>query len=347
MEFAQLLRTADFPGLRFHTDDFPPENRLETLRDIVSCKFLHLEITPLLNWPLRVECSLRVLPGLRMLSAYTLGLRLERTPECLSDGSDSVCFCIVSAGRAVISHAGREIVLAHGDATLLSAAEVSTIVFPGTTRSIVVSLPVSALAPRVPDIGKRLMQRIHRETEALKLLAAYLGFMQHEMALACDDLRQQTASHVYDVVALAVRSENDTLDYGTGRGVHVARLHAIKGDIIDNLGRADLSIELIAARHGMTSRHLRRLFASEKTTFSDFVLRQRLARAHRLITSSNRLNVAISAVAFECGFGDLSYFNRSFRRAYGVSPRAIRDRGERDERKVGPTQLRPERDASL
>jgi len=28
----------------------------------------------------------------------------------------------------------------------------------------------------------------------------------------------------------------------------------------------------------------------------------------------------VSAIAYDVGFGDLSYFNRCFRRAYGVTP---------------------------
>jgi AraC-like DNA-binding protein len=41
---------------------------------------------------------------------------------------------------------------------------------------------------------------------------------------------------------------------------------------------------------------------------------------------------AISTIAFECGFGDLSYFNRSFRRMYGATPSDIRDAGLREAR---------------
>jgi AraC-like DNA-binding protein len=31
----------------------------------------------------------------------------------------------------------------------------------------------------------------------------------------------------------------------------------------------------------------------------------------------------ISAIAYEAGFGDLSHFNRSFRRRYGVPPSEV------------------------
>ena len=38
-----------------------------------------------------------------------------------------------------------------------------------------------------------------------------------------------------------------------------------------------------------------------------------------LLTSSK-----ISSVAFDCGFGDVSYFNRAFRRRYGMAPSDVR-----------------------
>jgi AraC-like DNA-binding protein len=38
----------------------------------------------------------------------------------------------------------------------------------------------------------------------------------------------------------------------------------------------------------------------------------------------------ISAVAFDCGFADVSYFNRVFRRRYGAAPSDVRTRTQRD-----------------
>ena len=32
----------------------------------------------------------------------------------------------------------------------------------------------------------------------------------------------------------------------------------------------------------------------------------------------------VSSIAYDVGFGDLSYFNRSFRRAYGATPSDVR-----------------------
>jgi AraC-like DNA-binding protein len=70
----------------------------------------------------------------------------------------------------------------------------------------------------------------------------------------------------------------------------------------------------------MTSRYVHKLFANEGLTFSSFVLGQRLARAHRMLSDPRRADRTIGAVAFDIDFGDLSYFNRTFRRQYGATP---------------------------
>jgi AraC-like DNA-binding protein len=64
----------------------------------------------------------------------------------------------------------------------------------------------------------------------------------------------------------------------------------------------------------------------EGTTLTDYLLAQRLARAHRMLTDPRRAAEKISTIAFDAGFGDLSYFNRVFRRQYGETPSAARGR---------------------
>ena len=90
--------------------------------------------------------------------------------------------------------------------------------------------------------------------------------------------------------------------------------------------RRDTSIGTLAASLNVTPRYLQRLFESDGTTFSEYLMAQRLARAHRLLcepgTSPSR--AAISTIAYDVGFGDLSYFNRRFRRQYGLTPREVR-----------------------
>ena len=103
-----------------------------------------------------------------------------------------------------------------------------------------------------------------------------------------------------------------------------ARLLAIKREIMENLSNASLSIGTIAARHGITPRYVHMLFEAEGITFSAFVMQRRLEAAHSLLCDPDKLGSKISAIAFQCGFSDLSWFNRAFRKRYDATPSAIR-----------------------
>jgi len=103
-----------------------------------------------------------------------------------------------------------------------------------------------------------------------------------------------------------------------------ARLPAIKREIMEKLGNAALSIGTIAARHGITPRYVHMLFEAEGITFSAFVMKRRPETAHSLLCDPANLGSKISAIAFQCGFNDLSWFNRAFRKRYAATPSAIR-----------------------
>lgn len=57
------------------------------------------------------------------------------------------------------------------------------------------------------------------------------------------------------------------------------------------------------------------------TTPHQYVLRVRLRRAALRL---RREPAGVAGIALDCGFGDVSNFNRAFRREFGVSPRAYR-----------------------
>ena len=68
------------------------------------------------------------------------------------------------------------------------------------------------------------------------------------------------------------------------------------------------------------------LFEDEAVTFAQFVLDQRLALACRRLRDPRYAGWTISAIAHGAGFGDLSWFNRAFRRRYSMTPTGARRR---------------------
>jgi AraC-like DNA-binding protein len=185
-------------------------------------------------------------------------------------------------------------------------------------------VPRNAIAPLVPDLGALFARRIPRATPALRLLVRYLDAIEEEQALTIPELQHAVVTHVHDLLAVVLGATRDAAEIAEGRGVRAARLRAIKSDIIASLHRSDLSVGELAAQHRITPRYVQALFESEGTTFSQFVLAQRLVRTFRALSDRRFADRRIAAIAFDAGFGDLSYFNRAFRRYFGAAPSDVR-----------------------
>src|SRR5215831_21069336 len=143
--------------------------------------------------------------------------------------------------------------------------------------------------------------------------------------LAAPETARVVVTHVHDLIALSLGATGDAAALAEDRSIPAARLHAIKRDIVTNLENEGLSIGSIAARHRVTPRYVHRLFEREGITYTQFVLRQRLDYTYRMLRDPRFTAWTISTIAYEGGFGDLSYFNRTFRRQYGRTPSDVKN----------------------
>lgn len=176
----------------------------------------------------------------------------------------------------------------------------------------------------IGDVEAAYTRRIPANDEALRLLGQYLGLLRETMAGAPARLWEAAMSHIHDLAAVAIGSTRDGAEIANGRGVRAARMQAARSDILANLTSPNLSISAVAARQGITQRYLHMLFEETGLSFSQFVLRERLSMAWRMLSDQRCDRMTITTVAWTIGFSDLSYFNRTFRARYGMSPREAR-----------------------
>jgi AraC-like DNA-binding protein len=80
----------------------------------------------------------------------------------------------------------------------------------------------------------------------------------------------------------------------------------------------------VAAAFGISTRYLHRLFEREHETVAQYIRDRRLERCRLLLLDPQLSAHTILMLAFGCGFGDLSGFNRAFRAKYGMTPRQLR-----------------------
>jgi AraC-like DNA-binding protein len=314
----------DFRSLHFSSDALPECDRVAVWREVYGQTILRLDIEPMRDRRFQADITLRALPGLQLVAGMISGTRDTRTRALMADGNDDFGLALNWTGRSVAAQGGQETSLSGRDAVLLSCGHVGTFIRPTPIRYIGIRIPRSVLTALVPNADDMIGRLIPRVDGTLRMLHDYVAALLDNDTLTTPEVQHLAVTHVYDLVALTLGATRDATAVAEGRGLRTARLRAIKADIDKNLGRRGLTIDMLAARQRVTPRYIQRLFESDGTSFTEYVLGRRLNRAHRLLTDPRLADRPVSTIAFEAGFGDLSYFNRVFRRHYGATPSDVR-----------------------
>lgn len=100
------------------------------------------------------------------------------------------------------------------------------------------------------------------------------------------------------------------------------QINAVFNYLFDNY-RSDVSMDAAARIAKMTKSNFAHFFKKRTNKhFSDFVSDLRISHAVLLLLQTQ---LDISEICYQCGFNNLSYFNRKFLERYGISPRQYRN----------------------
>jgi AraC-like DNA-binding protein len=316
-------------SFRFSTDGLPEAERAKAVRELYERTTLPGKIEPLEPLPdcsVRADITKRALPGLGVMSGTLCGLRQAARPRGAASGNeDDLLLAVNLRGCSTAHQDDLELRLQSGDAMLATRGTNGfAIIRPTPVRFLGFRVPRDAIAPLVGRLEDAPICIVPRGTEALNLLLAYAGAIANGRPLHTPEVQRLAVTHVHDLIAAAIAATRGGRAIAEGRGIRAARLSAIMADITAKLGDYDLTVAAVARRQRVTPRYIHKLFESEGLSFSTFVLGRRLARAHRMLCDPRLGDRSISSVAFEVGFGDLSYFNRTFRRRYGATPSEVR-----------------------
>lgn len=309
--------------LRFSTEDFAPKERLDAWRDICGRTIQNMAVESLSSGRFHVKATIRQMPGLALAAGHSTAQIFQRSREFIDHDDIVFVWGLTSSFQAC--QFGRTLDLDRGQAIVMTGAEPAFLRVPRPGAYICLRVPVHCLAPLISDLPDAYGRPIPADNPALRLLTRYVGILDEAETFAAPELRRQVVTHIHDLMVLAIGdATRDAAETAKCRGMGAARLRAIKHDIAGRLSDQGLSTAGIAVRHGINPRYVQRLFESAGTTFTDYVLAQRLAFAYQRLTDPLHADVKISTIALDAGFGDLSYFNRTFRRRYGVAPSELR-----------------------
>ena len=315
--------------LEFSTADLPEKDRIAYWREHFGHVMLRVDLEPARHMVFEASSRARSLPGLQILEGSSSPATISRRGQYLADGNDDIMLAINGNGSVMVESVGRAQSLRQGDALILSGAEAASFHRSSPGGSLTLRVPRTHLESTLVSVEDAIMRPVPAEHGALKLLSDYATWLLKAGGSLDPQLLNLSIRHVHDLLALTVGPSADFAETARTRGLRAARLKLAKSHVVAHSHRRDLTIATIAASLSVTPRYVQRLFEADGTTFSAFLVGQRLARAHRLLCEPGSSHVAIGTIAYDVGFGDMSYFNRCFRRQYGRTPREVRGDGVR------------------
>lgn len=263
-------------------------------------------------------------------------LEFHRTPSLIRR-SDTGAYRLVLNVRAhrAINHNGHEAVLGPGDLAFYDTSRPFDGHRAGSenrTELVMVTFPRDRLQLPSHLIEKVCGVRLSGTTGTGALVAGVLPQVVRDLDRYQPQERMRLSAVLVDLVVSLLAHELAT-DQPAGRDAAVRTLMVrVQAFIRQRLGDPALSPDQVAAAHGVSTRHLQRLFQVHGLTVAGWIRAQRLERCRRDLGDPLLAALPVQAVGARWGLTDAAHFSRSFRSVYGISPVAFR----RDAQRPGP-----------
>jgi len=321
--------------LSFTTDALPERDRFPAFCEEIMRRYAAIDIEPRGDGLFRGVIDMQRAGSLAVSKRFSSPASYVRTPKLLSDGNDSVIAVFCRSGNVHQSQGDMPFALETGEAVLMDFACSGG--FHATSESCfyTVKVPRESITRLRPDLNRLAGVRLNRDDAARRLL---FGYLDGSLSAGLQNDAPSTrlfGEHILDLIGLALGSEGDERQLAEERGLQAARRAAILREIDNRSSDPTLSAASIAVHLGVTPRYVRLLLEETGRSFSEHLLDRRLERAAAMLRNPAKKYCKVADIATDCGFGDLSYFNRAFRRRYRMTPSDVRDAAWRDAGRAG------------
>ncbi|MEM8659405.1 MAG: helix-turn-helix domain-containing protein [Pseudomonadota bacterium] len=306
--------------------NFDPAERLDAWKDALCETFTELLPETVYDNPFSglietVDCA-----GIRISRITADAQRVHRgNQEIERARSDLIYLNVHVGGSGRVLHQFGTTELSVGDCVLVDPSQPYVLEFGSSFRQLCVQLPAWSLRERIQvPLELALGKRLSLVNRSGKVLRSALELMLTE---ASTDVQTNTAHadlfmHVlnYSIIE-ALRPSTPDSEQNRASSQLIARLRQYLASEFRNV---DISPASAADRLGCSVRNIHKICRNEGTTFGKLLLDARLSAVARILASGQRTK--ISELAFDCGFNDISHFNKVFRARFGESPTAFRSR---------------------
>jgi AraC-like DNA-binding protein len=229
---------------------------------------------------------------------------------------------LVHTGRCHLRHAGADFVAESGDMFIVDASKPYELAFTQPVQGLVLSLPWERFGGHAKELGSFAGRPMNRNGGPAAVLSGFIRSAWDQLVERNGDdgadWPKSASDVIWELLVSALQGEPSTI---RSRADELRR--GAMALVDSRLGDSAFSSSALAEALDISERYLQRVFAEAGTTPSRFLLARRLDAAAERLRYGGR-HASITDIALECGFNDLSYFSRTFRRRFGVSARDYR-----------------------
>lgn len=307
------------------TAQVPPAQRVAFWKDIFAVG----------NQSLQIETPAESFHGiLTRLSAGALEIASVKSTPLLTyrppSETKNFTLQVVHAGHCRLQHAGVDCLARTGDLIVVDASKPYELAFSRPLQGLVVSLPWERFGGHAKELEALAGRPLNLNTGPAAVLSSFIRTTWSQLVERsvadggtggeCKDWPLSASDTIWQLLTSALQGERPTQSMHD-RAEELRRRAAAL--VNERLAEPGFSSSAIADELDVSARYLQRVFAEAGTTPAQFLLACRLDAAAERLRHGGR-HASITDVALECGFNDLSYFSRSFRRRFGVSARNYR-----------------------
>lgn len=245
----------------------------------------------------------------------------SRLPPRLEDEG---IFWIVQRGSADVQQGAVDKIHDAGAAMFSTVDVLGRGLVSGGLHVLGISVPSKALRRAIGHDRHLAPVALAKGEPLIALLSGYIESTRHLPADADPKLLRSIGTHLADLVALALGPTRDAAEQAKQGGLKSARLDAILHAIEANHANPDFGVADVAAQLKLSVRYVQDILHETGISFAERVLELRLQAACDLLSRAHITNRKVSDIAFSCGFNNLSYFHRAFRRRFGMTPAGAR-----------------------
>lgn len=306
----------------FTTDELHPRDRFAAWHDIACEQICVHRSVPESAATFEAELFAGQLAGLQLFKLRSAPMAVARTPkEIARADTDDIFLCRPFAGRLQLEQDGREVELEPGGLCLLDPLVPYTGHFSGNAGLFVVAVGRRAFEAHIGSVGANSVRPLGIGAMG-ELISSYVGLLPDCAATAVPHRAAMFEEQLLDLLAETLFDIKDGGKPATSpRAMSAAKIRLV---VDQNLSNPALTPSLAAKLAGISVRYANALLSESGTSMYRLIVTQRLDRCQRALQDPAQGHRTVTEIALSWGFTDLPYFSRSFKAAFGMSPRAYR-----------------------